>query len=462
MDSFLPACDSTIYDLLNRQEFVSNVITISEALSQKRKSMCFAIDGRWGAGKSFVLDRIAEQASNTLWDDEYVFAVFRYNCWEYDYYEEPLLSIVATMLKAVSASQQLFSEKTRNTFFEVAKAVGSELLNAAGEKAKEATGIDFLALRDKIVNIKENVQTALQSSEAFNELLPFQKALMVLKEQIRQLAEEKTIIFLVDELDRCLPEYAIRVLERLHHLVEGIENVQIIFSIDRDQLQYTVREIFGENTNVRSYLKKFISFELRLENGKMSGEFDLRFADYFQQFEQAQLPDDPSIALFPYIFGVFNDIEMRDCIAIVEEADLVHKITWKGAPGHPFYLCLELLLAFCKSQAISIKDKADDFEISQVLKFPAVSHKLFGGYSGKGITFVNKMIADASSTVLFERNGKTCINITSLPGFILAGIRRIMGFTHDLYGEMIGPEFVSRDFNVRFIDNYYNFLSLLE
>ncbi len=152
----------------------------------------------------------------------------------------------------------------------------------------------------------------------------------------------------------------------------------------------------------------------------MSGEFDLRFADYFHQFAQAQLPDDPSNTLFPYIFGIFNDIEMRDCIAIVEEADLVHKITWKGDPGHPFYLCLELLLALCKSQAISLKDNSDDFEISHVLISPAVNQKLFEGYSEKGITFVNEMVADASSKILCERNGRTCIDITSLPVFILA------------------------------------------
>ena len=41
-------------------------------------------------------------------------------------------------------------------------------------------------------------------------------------------AKDKTIIFVVDELDRCLPEYSIKVLERLHHVFEKTSNIQVI------------------------------------------------------------------------------------------------------------------------------------------------------------------------------------------------------------------------------------------
>ena len=40
----------------------------------------------------------------------------------------------------------------------------------------------------------------------------------------KALTESNTVVIIVDELDRCIPEYAIKVLERLHHLTEEKEN----------------------------------------------------------------------------------------------------------------------------------------------------------------------------------------------------------------------------------------------
>lgn len=48
-------------DVLNRQEFIDNVCNIVDVISKNEKGCCFAIDGAWGSGKSFVLERIEEQ-----------------------------------------------------------------------------------------------------------------------------------------------------------------------------------------------------------------------------------------------------------------------------------------------------------------------------------------------------------------------------------------------------------------
>lgn len=40
-----------------------------------------------------------------------------------------------------------------------------------------------------------------------------------------QMSEDKCIVIVVDELDRCFPEYLIKVLERLYHLFSDIENI---------------------------------------------------------------------------------------------------------------------------------------------------------------------------------------------------------------------------------------------
>ena len=42
-------------DLLSRDDFVDNMIFVSEMLSINKKNACYAVNGSWGIGKSFVL-----------------------------------------------------------------------------------------------------------------------------------------------------------------------------------------------------------------------------------------------------------------------------------------------------------------------------------------------------------------------------------------------------------------------
>lgn len=41
------------------------------------------------------------------------FFVFHFNCWQYDYYEEPLIAIVAAMLDSVDQETHIFSQSLR-------------------------------------------------------------------------------------------------------------------------------------------------------------------------------------------------------------------------------------------------------------------------------------------------------------------------------------------------------------
>ena len=75
-------------DILSREKFVKQLITITENIANSKKSTSFAINGIWGSGKSFVLDMFEEELtqiqSEETKSDKYF--IIRYNCWEYDYY----------------------------------------------------------------------------------------------------------------------------------------------------------------------------------------------------------------------------------------------------------------------------------------------------------------------------------------------------------------------------------------
>ena len=95
-------------DILNRQDFIDKIISTVEYHSKKNLEASFSIQGEWGCGKSWILDRVFEN----LYDiqDEQIaggrYCVFRYNAWKYDYYDEPLVSLL------ISLKEQLESENS--------------------------------------------------------------------------------------------------------------------------------------------------------------------------------------------------------------------------------------------------------------------------------------------------------------------------------------------------------------
>ena len=164
----------------------------------------------------------------------------------------------------------------------------------------------------------------------------------------------------MDELDRCLPEYAVRVLERLHHLFEGIENIQVIFSVDRGQLEHVIRELFGAGADTAAYLKKFISFELKLDQGNLNlpsdpgfneerdGTFDRRFTSYVSLFAPCEAADLEPVTEFKA--RILDGFDIRRRIALVEKAELIHRLLWtKAEKPSQYYLCLELFLVLAQT-----------------------------------------------------------------------------------------------------------------
>jgi chromosomal replication initiation ATPase DnaA len=99
------------FDSLNRGDFVKQVIEIIENLASQRESMCYAIKGSWGVGKTHVLDMIEKELLNECRQaDAYEkYILIHYNAWQYDYYAEPLFAMVSSMRDSLKREINLIS-----------------------------------------------------------------------------------------------------------------------------------------------------------------------------------------------------------------------------------------------------------------------------------------------------------------------------------------------------------------
>ena len=146
---------------------------------------------------------------------------------------------------------------------------------------------------------------------------------------------------MVDELDRCLPEYTIKVLERLHHLTENQPNIITIISIDEKQLLSSVEQIFGFKDS-KKYLEKFINFEVKLDYGTVSDIIVEKYADYIALFDKDIFPfDDP---LEECLQAIFKDIDIRTQELLIKKVTLAHKLLYSDKKDYSF-MCMEVLLA---------------------------------------------------------------------------------------------------------------------
>ena len=139
-------------DLLDRNEFIENVIKIVNQLSEIKKGCCFSIEGGWGIGKTFVIeevsDRLKLQQSEETFDNQYF--VFNYNCWKYDYYKEPSVAIISSMLESLEIDKKWFDkgiDKKIKSGWKIAK---DNLIGAANECIKNKIGLDLISLYEDI------------------------------------------------------------------------------------------------------------------------------------------------------------------------------------------------------------------------------------------------------------------------------------------------------------------------
>ena len=142
-------------DVLNREEFVGKLVTLVETFSSNNSSVFFAIDGKWGTGKTFVLDMFQAQLeriqSEKTAKDKYF--VIRYDCWKFDYYEEPLIAIVSSMISVIDEKTKLFPDsETKRKLLGTLKAAGVTLLSIGNAALKVKTGVDVQKVYDQLRN----------------------------------------------------------------------------------------------------------------------------------------------------------------------------------------------------------------------------------------------------------------------------------------------------------------------
>ena len=241
-------------DKIDRKEIVNRICLLVDNL-QKDQHFCLALDGDWGSGKSFVLDMVEEKLKQHR---EYV--IIKYDAWANSFYSDPLIAILSCLIDGIEDKLYLVEQ-----YAEKAKKAGKATLNALSKLSSKVN--IFKSAIEGIKGIYKILHNPISMAElegfkSYQDLLRETKQVLNDVTTTREYRGKQTkLIILVDEIDRCLPDEQLKILERLHHLFD-VKNCVVICALNKTSISKTFAKTYDGDG--KQYLRKFFDYVVHL------------------------------------------------------------------------------------------------------------------------------------------------------------------------------------------------------
>jgi len=263
-------------DWLKRQDFANQLTNIIKNNSDH--SFVIGLSAQWGEGKTTFVKMWQKQMENAGINCIY------FDAFEYDYMENVFLSIAIEIYNfAKKESCALSSE-----YLEESKNVFSHLQSIKMNtppivfESKPLDKPDVNTSNKVSDDIEDNLNYLLNN--AFDQAINHKEVFTRFKKSLSTLASSASseglpLVIIIDELDRCKPNYAVEVLEKIKHLFL-VENVVFVLSMHHEQLEESIKKVYGSNLDAHTYLQKFIDYPTRLPKTNFS--LDRSTSDYLR------------------------------------------------------------------------------------------------------------------------------------------------------------------------------------
>lgn len=309
------------FDRKKVADYITKIIENKDKIFNPDEGLVIGIDSPWGTGKTTFLD---------LWENqlekEEKYTIIRYNSWEDDDYDTPIIPISFKIAETFPSDSTEYKQK----FLACIRIIGTKIIKNVIEKK--------LGLGEKNVNeiakfLKdgdiESILDKVSSSEIANDYLTDYEMYKKIKTKIKKILEEKTeskkVIFLIDELDRCRPLYAISLLETIKHYF-NIPNIIFVFALDMDQLKHSIATIYGQNMDSYGYIRRFFNHCIKLPIPNIN--------EYLQHIDNGVFSKDNNFIV--EISTLFTDMELtfRDIDVIYSNILILYYLKFKENEEH--------------------------------------------------------------------------------------------------------------------------------
>lgn len=259
---------------------------LSDIVNTYADGFVLAINNEWGTGKTTFVKMWQQQ----LEDGQ--FKTIYFNAWENDFDSSPLVAIMSELRTLTKANDEVFKSVLQK---------GAVLAkNVAPELVKSLLSICF-GLNDSVLNTIKNTTDGVAEilSDEIDKYVNKKKTIVEFRKELRKFIEEncgkKPLVFIIDELDRCRPDYAVEVLEQMKHFF-SVSGIVFVLSIDKKHLGSAIKGYYGsEKIDSNEYLRRFIDLEysIPIPKTKLFIEYlyeYYQFNDFFSSVERSKNP----------------------------------------------------------------------------------------------------------------------------------------------------------------------------
>jgi hypothetical protein len=234
---------------LEREKYAKVLLDLVNAYAD---GFVLAINNKWGTGKTTFIK---------MWEQDLIDKSYKtvyFNAWENDFENNALTALMGELKNLTKeATEPKFKKVLKNAAL-LSKSIAPILIQSILDKyisTKEITDA-IVGITNGINDVFENeVNDYANKKKGINE---FRKSLA---EFITDTNEGRPLIFIIDELDRCRPDYAVSILEQIKHFF-SVPNIVFVLSIDKVQLGNSVKGVYGnDNIDADEYLRRFIDIE---------------------------------------------------------------------------------------------------------------------------------------------------------------------------------------------------------
>jgi hypothetical protein len=246
-------------DLFQRKDLANRLTGLIERMND---GTVIAIDAPWGAGKTWF----AKNWQSQLKTDGY--GAVLVDAFKHDYVEDPFLILCSEVLSEIEDGE--VKEKISEAGRKVAKAllpIAAKAIINMGGRLLLGNGNISEEFAQRVEEINDSLADAAKGhiSKRLDEFDAERKSVegfaAILKEYAA--SRQKPLIILIDELDRCRPDFCIKTIERAKHFFD-VPKIIFVLLVNRPQIERYIRVAYGTEVDASNYLGKFILFWINL------------------------------------------------------------------------------------------------------------------------------------------------------------------------------------------------------